>query len=140
MASQSLSSSSASTIPSVLENSDYEEKQSTSGGDASASYADESFDSESDPVHESTGPAPVQSDGSSEKYGSEEFEDDYEVSDTIDPVMAPEAEGGGKSSESTEENDYDGEPFEQEEGPVDDHEEVVSIQKDDMQIQSFTHN
>ncbi|KAJ8548725.1 hypothetical protein ON010_g10946 [Phytophthora cinnamomi] len=116
MASRSLSSSSASTIPSVLENSNYDDRPSTSGGDASANYADEQFDLESDHVHESADPATLNS--SSEKYASDEFEDDNEINDAIVPVKTPEA-GDREDSE----DDYDAESFEQEEKPGGVHEE-----------------
>ncbi|KAL4124482.1 hypothetical protein PRIC2_008080 [Phytophthora ramorum] len=91
----SLSSSSSSTIPSVLENSDYDEDQS-------GNYAEEEFESEGD--HESPVAALVSlNSSSSEKYGSDEFEDDHEVSGAVEDVDVGSSEGA---------NDYELESFE----------------------------
>ncbi|EGZ27457.1 hypothetical protein PHYSODRAFT_246743 [Phytophthora sojae] len=125
MVSESLSSSSASTIPSVLEISDHEEKQSTGNDNASVNYADEQFESDSDHVDDSADPVLVKSSSSSsgDKYASDEFEDDHEANDPPAFAETLEAEGG-ENHISTEEEDYAGESFELEVSGDDEQDQV----------------
>ncbi|KAG7384282.1 hypothetical protein PHYPSEUDO_002811 [Phytophthora pseudosyringae] len=112
MESQPLAASSASTISSVLENSELDDQQSN------ASYDEEQFESESAYEHEHEPVVAVtmnfNSNSGSEKYGSDEFEDDQEG---IEAAVL--GDSGGAELINTEENDYGDESFERDESPSD---------------------
>ncbi|GMF41297.1 unnamed protein product [Phytophthora fragariaefolia] len=127
--------SSVSTTSSALENSDYGVNQglnSVHSSVTSVNYAEEQFESESEDIHES---APANSDTSSEKYASDEFEDDHEAATIHVPVESPWSKDNGdeEKDNSTDENDYGSDSFEQEEELVD------GYQKLSTQLQCKTH-
>ncbi|GMF19041.1 unnamed protein product [Phytophthora lilii] len=112
---ESLSSSSASIVSSVLEYSDHNQQESRSDSARSEDYGEEHFESESDHDHESTALATANL--SSTKYESDEFEDEEEDSSIVDHSKAVETTRISENGESnnTEENDYGNESFELEE-------------------------
>ncbi|ETO62242.1 hypothetical protein F444_19810 [Phytophthora nicotianae P1976] len=107
---ESLPSSPASTVPSVLESNEVEERQSRNDGNSNASYGEEQFESESE--HSASD---ILNSSSSENYESDEFEVDEHDQEAVGTIER-EALGGGVDDDQvySEDNEYADESFEDE--------------------------
>ncbi|ETM97651.1 hypothetical protein PPTG_24880 [Phytophthora nicotianae INRA-310] len=107
---ESLPSSPASTVPSVLESNEVEERQSRNDGNSNASYGEEQFESESEhPASDSLNSS------SSGNYASDEFEVDEHDQEAVGTIERK-ALGGGVDDDQvySEDNEYADESFEDE--------------------------